>query len=130
MRIVLFVVGIILLVFAAISAIGILWSYDSKLVWVALLASSLSLALLVFWAERVIGLLQDQVSALASQYTRLKALEKLATAQVEQSRVTNMILTKHLNRTIEQSDAAVSAPVENSKHGSQQVKKTGFSADE
>lgn len=130
MRIVLFVVGIILLVFAAISAIGIMWSYDSKLMWVALLASSLSLALLVFWAERVIDLLQDQVSALTSQYTRLRALEKLATAQVEQSRVTNMILTKHLNRAIEQSDAVVSAPVENSKHGSKQVKKAGFSADE
>ena len=130
MRNVLFAVGVILLVFAAISAIGILWSDDQKLVWVAVLLSALSLALLVFWADKVISLLQDQVSALTSQYTRLKALEKLATAQVEQSRVTHMILTKHLNRAIEQSDAAVSAPVENSEHGSQQVKKTGFSADE
>ena len=76
MRNVLFAVGVLLLVFAALSAIGILWSDDQKFVWVAVLLSALSLALLVFWAEKVISLLQDQVSALTSQYTRLKALEK------------------------------------------------------
>lgn len=130
MRNVLFAVGVILLVFAALSAIGILWSDDQKFVWVAVLLSALSLALLVFWAEKVISLLQDQVSALTSQYTRLKALEKLATAQVEQSRVTNMILTKHLNHAIEQADEAQPAPHKNSEHVFSQERKTGFSADE